>query len=57
MAEHKNEIGRITVKIEVDAEEAIANLKRIQREARKATKALRELTSVQSQVLEVGYHG
>lgn len=37
------EIGSLNVKVNVDVAEALTGLKALQREARKATKALREL--------------
>jgi hypothetical protein len=45
MADFKQsrEVGNLTVKLDVDASDAITALKAIQREARKATQALREL--------------
>jgi hypothetical protein len=48
MADFKQsrEVGNLTVKLDVDASDAITALKAIQREARKATQALRELEAV-----------
>jgi phage-related minor tail protein len=44
MADFKqSRVGELTVKLDVDASDAIRALKAIQREARKATQALREL--------------
>lgn len=45
MADNRGSVGEITVSVNVDAEEAITALKAIQREAKKATQALRELSN------------
>jgi len=48
MAGNKSrEVGKLNVKVEVDVSEALTGLKALQREAREATKALRELEAVQ----------
>ena len=43
--EQRKPFGELTVKVDVDASDAIRALKALQREARKATQALRELES------------
>jgi hypothetical protein len=44
MADNKSrEIGQLTVKVDVDISEALTGLKALQREAKKAAQALREL--------------
>lgn len=43
--EQRKPFGELTVKLDVDASDAIRALKALQREARKATQALRELES------------
>lgn len=47
MADEKSreDIGSLKVKIDVDVSEALTGLKAVQREARKATQALREMES------------
>lgn len=51
MADNKSrEVGKLHVKVEVDVSEALTGLKALQREAREATKALRELEAVQRNV-------
>ncbi len=40
-------VGDLTLTLDIDVSEALTGLKAIQREARKATKALRELEEVQ----------
>lgn len=42
------EVGKLQVKVEVDVSEALTGLKALQREAREATKALRELEAVRN---------
>lgn len=42
----------LTVKVNVDVSEALTGLKAIQREAKKATAALRELTAARTAVVE-----
>jgi len=41
-------VGDLTVKVNVDVSEALTGLKAVQREAREATKALRELEEAQN---------
>lgn len=45
MAQTKRELSELSVKVDVDIAEAIRGLKAVQREAKKATQALRELES------------
>lgn len=44
--------GKLTIKVDVDVEDAIRGLKAVQREARKATQALRELDKAAAKVTE-----
>ncbi|MEK3887271.1 hypothetical protein [Bacillus sp. FSL K6-3431] len=44
-----NSSGELTVKVNVDVSEALVGLKSLQREAREATKVLRELEAAQSE--------
>ena len=44
--------GKLTIKVDVDVEDAIRALKAVQREARKATQALRELEKAAAKVTE-----
>lgn len=46
----KQSRGDLTVKIDVDVSEALTGLKAVQREAREATKALRELEVTQKEI-------
>lgn len=46
MADNKSR-GELSIKVNVDVSEALVGLKAIQREAREATKALRELENAQ----------
>lgn len=50
MAENTRELNGLTVKIDVDVSEAIRGLKAVQREAKKATQALAELSAMQAEV-------
>jgi hypothetical protein len=51
MADFKqSRVGELTVKLDVDASDAIRALKALQREARKATQALREFESEASRL-------
>jgi hypothetical protein len=54
MADFKQsrEVGNLTVKLDVDASDAIRALKALQREARKATQALRELEAITTKLHE-----
>lgn len=45
--EQSREVGSLYVKVDIDVSEALTGLKAIQREAREATKALRELENAQ----------
>jgi hypothetical protein len=47
MAQDQRELSGLTVKVKVDVAEAITGLKALQREAKKATAALRELEAAQ----------
>ncbi|MFS1515479.1 hypothetical protein V1503_03020 [Bacillus sp. SCS-151] len=46
MAQTQREVGEFTVKLNVEVSDVIAGLRAIQREAKKATQALRELESI-----------
>jgi len=46
MAQNQRELSDLTLKINVDISEALTALKAIQREAKKAVQALRELEAV-----------
>lgn len=51
MADNKSrEVGNLNVKVEIDVSEALTGLKALQREAREATKALRELEAAKRNV-------
>lgn len=43
----REEIGNLTVKLDLDASDVISGLKAVQREAKKATQAIRELETAQ----------
>ncbi|MDQ0270743.1 hypothetical protein [Cytobacillus purgationiresistens] len=47
VAEKTKDIGELTYKLSLDVSEALTGLKAVQREAREATKALRELEAAQ----------
>ncbi|WP_434750243.1 hypothetical protein [Paenibacillus amylolyticus] len=49
-------INEISARINVDVSEALTGLKAIQREAKKATQALRELEEAQKAVSKCGLH-
>lgn len=63
MAENKRE--DLTVKITADVDEAVAGLKRLQRELRETTKAVRELESAyedaeeasKTSIMQIDAHG
>ncbi|MDX8362461.1 hypothetical protein [Cytobacillus sp. IB215316] len=46
MAQTQREVGEFTVKLNVEVPDVITGLRAIQREAKKATQALRELESI-----------
>jgi len=50
MGRNKSGVSDLTVKVNVDVSEAIAGLKAVQREARKATAALAEFKAAQEAV-------
>ena len=50
MAQDQRELSGLTVKVNVDVAEAITGLKALQREAKKATAALRELEAAQQNI-------
>lgn len=50
------EISGLTVKLDVDVSEAIAGLKAVQREAKKATQELRELEAQERPIKQTTLH-